>query len=252
MNYFNNLNNLKYLIIEINNLYNLIDLKIEYISKIYKQYLEKEDNTDDDKISLDILNFQLKLFIYDNKNSIELYNIFLNNMYGDYYKLCMNLQDYINENLSQLKLKEIKLKHYNDIDNEQIFTFDDIENVYINIEKYIANVNNYIELKKNELKKDKMNDQNICINNFMNQKNYDINLIEDKITFYENNLKTFTLFHSNFYNKLLFKLNNEKIYLDQNIHPNNSNTNTNYTNNTNNRIFHINININIIFFLNFK
>ena len=224
-------NTLKLVTIDIENLLNNINTKNDYIKKIYQKYIHNNHLTDDSKISLDILNYQTELIENENENNTKMYKNFINHMYGHYYKLHNKYISYINEisNEHDLLIKCKNFTAFVDLDDTIKFNIDDCENIFNAIRDYNVLVHGLIKVKNQEILNDNQTkNSGIFLNNYINIKTHDVNLIEEKINYFIGELFNFFNFHYNFINRMKYKLSLELKYIDNKI-----NSNILYNNNHN-------------------
>ena len=221
-------NNLKLITIEIDNKFNNIINKNNYIKEIHSNYLIKYNINDNYKISLDILNYQSNLIYLEYKKNHDLYLKFINNMYGHYFKLYNNIINYIDEikDKTNININSKKFEPFNDIKDITKFKIENSEEIFNKINEYLLLINNYIKLQTEDIKIDKITKKSgIYLNNFINEKEYNINILEEKIKLFVNNFISYYDFHYNFLKRLLYKLNLEKNYIDNKINSNIDNKN---------------------------
>jgi len=226
----NSFKKIKLITLEINNSFNGIEEKINYMKNTFLTYINKPNQDDNSKINLDILNYQSNLIKLDFNNNKELYNIFINQMYGHYYKLNLNFCILINEinKVSNLKIIIKDFKIYKDLENDYNFSIDESEEIFNYIDQNINIIQNFINYQNKEIEKDKFTkNSGFYLNNFINKKTYDIQILNEKIKYYNNNLINYYNFHYNYLKRIHIKLNMEKKYINNNINSNNNNNNKN-------------------------
>jgi len=226
----NSFKKIKLITLEINNSFNGIEEKINYMKNTFLTYINKPNKDDNSKINLDILNYQSNLIKLDFNNNKELYNIFINQMYGHYYKLNLNFCILINEinKVSNLKIIIKDFKIYKDLENDYNFSIDESEEIFNYIDQNINIIQNFINYQNKEIEKDKFTkNSGFYLNNFINKKTYDIQILNEKIKYYNNNLINYYNFHYNYLKRIHIKLNMEKKYINNNINSNNNNNNKN-------------------------
>jgi hypothetical protein len=226
----NSFKKIKLITLEINNSFNGIEEKINYMKNTFLTYINKPNQDDNSKINLDILNYQSNLIKLDFNNNKELYNIFINQMYGHYYKLNLNFCILINEinKVSNLKIIIKDFKIYKDLKNDYNFSIDESEEIFNYIDQNINIIQNFINYQNKEIEKDKFTkNSGFYLNNFINKKTYDIQILNEKIKYYNNNLINYYNFHYNYLKRIHIKLNMEKKYINNNINSNNNNNNKN-------------------------
>ena len=232
----NSFKKIKLITLEINNSFNGIEEKINYMKNTFLTYINKPNQDDNSKINLDILNYQSNLIKLDFNNNKELFNIFINQMYGHYYKLNLNFFLLINEinKVSNLKIIIKDFKIYKDLENDYNFSIDESEEIFNYIDQNINIIQNFINYQNKEIEKDKFTkNSGFYLNNFINKKTYDIQILNEKIKYYNNNLINYYNFHYNYLKRIHIKLNMEKKYINNNNNSNNNNNNKNLLKNIN-------------------
>ena len=145
----NSFNNLNLITLEIDNLFFGIEKKIDYIKNIFQQYIEKPNQDDNYKVSLDILNYQSQLIYFEFETNKHLYNKFINQMYGHYLKLYTNICSFIqSENIKiQINLNN-NFEEFNDLDDNNLkFKINDCEKIFNKINEIITILKNFIKLQ---------------------------------------------------------------------------------------------------------
>ena len=203
-------NNIKDLKLDIENI--LIDIlsKINILKQIYNSYIDKSKKNIEYLTSLDTFNFQTELLLIEHENYSSIFNIFLNRMYGEYYKLFKNMYNFIQPLLCENKIKlfiENNYIPYKDLENNIHYEFLDIENIHNDIDSMITSIQTYINNENYELDKDTIKqNQGLHINNFVMEKSYNIRIINEKIKLYLNIITNFHDFQNKFFKRLLLKL----------------------------------------------
>lgn len=134
-----------------------IETKCENLENIYKEYLKQATRTQDYLMSLDTLFFQLNLTQKDLDNYSKLFDTFIYQMYGQYYKFYRKILN----NLSNVDKTEL----FKDIAYEKDFTpyidlsfkeysFEEIKSIHNTIISIITCINTYIEQQKYEIEDD--------------------------------------------------------------------------------------------------
>jgi len=134
-----------------------IETKCENLENIYKEYLKQATRTQDYLMSLDTLFFQLNLTKKDLDNYSKLFDTFIYQMYGQYYKFYRKILN----NLSNVDKTEL----FKDIAYEKDFTpyidlsfkeysFEEIKSIHNTIISIITCINTYIEQQKYEIEDD--------------------------------------------------------------------------------------------------
>ena len=199
---------------DIDNVLKYINNKNLILTNIYNDYLTEHINKSNYKNSLDTFNFQTKLINLEYQSYTKIYKIFINRMYGDYYKLYRKLVDYIQSNINELtnfNLIKIVLSNnypkYKDLEIYNEYSFEIIDNIFTEILSIISELSSYC-IKENHLIRELENKKNhgININHFLNEKKYSIIILEQKINFYYELLNGYIQFQNKYSKRLLFKL----------------------------------------------
>ena len=184
--------------------------KIDILKSIYKEYHDKQNIFNGDKSSLDSLNNQLFLINTENNNYKNILSIFLNKIYGEYYNLFKNLSKFIKPFIEN-KIIELQITVnypiYKVLDFNEVYEFTFIENINNDINNIINCLLIHIANEKEEIKYDEFQrDKGIHLNNFVTEKKCNINVIEEKIKFYNNIFCTYKILQNKFLKRLLLKL----------------------------------------------
>tara|TARA_A100001015_G_scaffold298043_1_gene380266 strand:- start:670 stop:1320 length:651 start_codon:yes stop_codon:yes gene_type:complete len=140
-----------------------------------------------------------------------------------------HIDEKLNEIISGHKESQLKAKEYFNERKRELIDNINVENseeIFNKINEYLLLINNYIKLQTEDIKIDKITKKSgIYLNNFINEKEYNINILEEKIKLFVNNFISYYDFHYNFLKRLLYKLNLEKNYIDNKINSNIDNKN---------------------------
>lgn len=134
-----------------------IEGKCDSLENIYKEYLKQATKTKDYLMSLDTLFFQLNLTKKDINNYSTLFNLFIYQMYGQYYKfykkILHNLETVDKTELFKDFVYEKKFNSYTDL-NFKEYSFDEIRSIHNLIVSIMTCISNYIEKQKYEIEDD--------------------------------------------------------------------------------------------------
>jgi len=134
-----------------------IEGKCDSLENIYKEYLKQATKTKDYLMSLDTLFFQLNLTKKDINNYSTLFNIFIYQMYGQYYKfyrkILHNLENVDKTELFKDLVYEKNFTSYTDL-NFKEYSFDEIRSIHNLIVSIMTCISNYIEKQKYEIEDD--------------------------------------------------------------------------------------------------
>lgn len=134
-----------------------IEGKCDSLENIYKEYLKQATRTKDYLMSLDTLFFQLNLTKKDVNNYSMLFNLFIYQMYGQYYKfykkILHNLENVDKKELFKDLVYEKNFTSYTDL-NFKEYSFEEIRSIHNLIVSIMTSISNYIEKQKYEIEDD--------------------------------------------------------------------------------------------------
>ena len=201
---------------ELNLLFNHLDGRICKLSEIYDEFIKNTNmiRTADIKVlifSLDSFYFQNSLLRREYKYLKDYYNIIINRMYGEYYKLFKLITEYINRTLSDNKLNDVlknkKYPRYDDLDDEKVYDFKLITQINEDIMNTINYLINILRDKETSLREYTTNqDYGLNVNNFVSTYNYDVIVLQEQITLYEKYLDFFYHVHEKLLQRLITKV----------------------------------------------
>ena len=191
---------------KINNILDRIKQKIVDLDKKYLAYSNNKNN-------LKSLNFQIKLIKIEYKNNQEIFQIFMNRLYGDYYKLYQDMNNYIRNYIKEIDVKSIEYQCYKDLEILVIYDFEVIKSIHDEIIIFFHSFLSYQENDKNiidELLKTRKD--GVHINNFINDKNFIFVQKEQKFNLYYENLRGYLQIKKKFLERIYIKF--KKIYTE--------------------------------------
>jgi hypothetical protein len=134
-----------------------IEAKCDSLDNIYKKYLQQATKTQDYLMSLDTLFFQINLTKRDIYNYSELFNTFIYQTYGQYYKfykkILYNLSNLDRSELFKDIVYEKDFTPYCDL-NYKEYSFDEIRSIHNVIISIMTCIKNYIEKQQYEIEDD--------------------------------------------------------------------------------------------------
>ena len=134
-----------------------IEGKCENLESIYKQYLKQATKSEEYLTSLDTLFFQINLTKRDAGNYKSLFELFIYQMYGQYYKfynkVLRNLENVEKTDLFKDLVYEKNFTSYADL-NFKEYSFEEIKSIHNLIVSIMTCISNYIEKKKYEIEDD--------------------------------------------------------------------------------------------------
>ena len=166
---------------QIDKFFREIKFKLDRLSVIYKEYIKKSNLSEEYLISLDTLNFQEILIRTDVTNYKNLYGIFLNQCYCQYFKLYQKIVIFLTKKYTFEKditldiLTNKNFTIYKDLE-EHKYEFTETEEIYQTICDIILYIKNYVNKQTYHLKEDEIKIQNgIYIQNLLYEKKHDKN-----------------------------------------------------------------------------
>ena len=180
---------------EIGTLFEGLDGRITKLTEVYNEFIKntKQIKTADTKVfifSLDSFYFQNNLLKREYRYLKDYYNIIINRMYGEYYKLYHLIIDYVVKSQVDGKLSET-MKHkkypkYDDLNEEKQYDFHLIVQLNEDIINIITHLINVLRDKEHELKTYTTNQgYGLNVNNFVATFNYEVVVLKEQIILYE-------------------------------------------------------------------
>tara|TARA_B110001450_G_scaffold200990_1_gene189994 strand:- start:488 stop:1324 length:837 start_codon:yes stop_codon:yes gene_type:complete len=150
-----------------------IDGKCIQLDSIYKKYVKQTEINSQFTMSLDTLFFQISLTQKDAKNYRDLFNLFLYQAYGQYYKLLVKIRGSYCENEEILEnITKIEFSPFDDI-NYRLYSFEEIVKIHETIINIINNVKIYVTKSEYEIEDDTVRvDKGIGIDNLVFEKKH--------------------------------------------------------------------------------
>ena len=201
---------------EISTLFEGLDGRISKLCEVYNEFIRntKSIKTPDVKafiFSLDSFYFQNSLLKREYRYLKEYYNIIINRMYGEYYKLYRLITEYIEKSHIDRKLNEV-LKNksypkYDDLDEEKYYDFNLIVKLNEDIINVIGYLINMLRDKETALKTFVANQSyGLNVNNFVSTFNYEVIVLNEQINLYEKYLDFFYHVHEKLLKRLITKI----------------------------------------------
>ena len=201
---------------EIGSLFEILDGRVSKLEEIYTEFIQntkliKTRDVNAFIFSLDSFYFQNSLLKREYKYLRDYYNITLNRMYGEYYKLFRLINEYVERSLIDNKLSEIlrnkKYPRYDDLDDEKEYDFKlttQLNEDIMNVVNYLINI---LREKEMALKQYTTNQNfGLNVNNFVSTFNYEVIVLQEQITLYEKYLDFFYHVHEKLLNRLITKI----------------------------------------------
>ena len=182
------------------------------IKKNYVNYINKEQN---DFFGLDSFHFQNKVIELEYNNLLQHYYFIDNRIYGDYYKLFILIEKYLNNNITNKqysKIKELtnlkKYPIYKDLEPYKNYDFDIINNIHQDIITILLSIKDIH--KENEITiKEYMKQMKIGLNidNYIINCEYKNTNLHITTNLYNSYLNVFHKYHFDLLYKYYEKIN---------------------------------------------
>ena len=150
-----------------------IDDKCLQLESIYKKYVKQTEINPQFTMSLDTLFFQISLTKKDAKNYRDLFNLFLYQSYGQYYKLFIKIKGSYSGNEEIFEnITNVEFSPFDDI-NYKLYSFDELVKIHDAMINVIYNVKNYVAKSEYEIEDDTVRvDKGIGIDNLVFEKKH--------------------------------------------------------------------------------
>jgi hypothetical protein len=181
--------------------------KIGYLNKIYADIV-KIHSMKEYTFGLDSFYFQTRLIELENENLSKMLNILTNRFYCEYYKLHKIIEEYINNEINDVKLNDKFLNKkvfpvYKDLDKNSNYDFNLTIEIQRNIVKYITDLCDYLRIRNIELKDNtKHSKLGINIENIVNYQHFSNALLHERITMFVRYVEALNKHHTKYINRL--------------------------------------------------
>jgi hypothetical protein len=201
---------------ELNLLFSHLDSRLNKLSEIYDDFIKNTNmiRSPDVKaliFSLDSFYFQNSLLRREYTYLKDYYNIIINRMYGEYYKLFKIINEYVNRSLSDNKINEVlknkNYPRYDDLNDEKVYDFKLITQINEDIMNVINYLINILRDKEISLRQYTTNQEyGLNVNNFVSTYKYDVIVLQEQISLYEKYLDFFYHVHEKLLMRLITKV----------------------------------------------
>ena len=198
-----------------------INEKCEKLENIYNEYIKEAVRHPDYLTSLDILFYQIELTKEEIKNYTNLFNSFLSNTYGQYYKfynkILHNLRDSNTLDIFAGTTINYDFTQYDDI-NFKFYSFEETQRIHNVILIIINYIDQYISRQGYKVVDDEIRiDNGININQLVYEKKHFIELFGNKRKLFTKILKNFYEYQEKFLKRMILKLKILYCQLDSDI-----------------------------------
>lgn len=184
-----------------------IDEKCIQLDTIYKRYIKQTETKSDFNMSLDTLFFQISLTKRDAHNYTELFNLFLYQMYGQYYKLLMKMTSGYSDNLELLEnVSSLEFSSFDDI-HYKMYSFEETSKIHDNIINIMSAVKASISKGEYEIEDDTVRvNKGIGIDNLVFEKQHYIQILSTKNILHTEMLNKLYKYQAKTLSRIMIKL----------------------------------------------
>ena len=178
---------------------NLNDKKNK-LTSLYKQLLDENSNI---VSSLDIFNFQIRLLGNDIVYLQQKYNNINNRIYCQYFKIYLQVQEYIVEYIPEIQVPKASFPTYDDTNLNKVYDFRIICDIHDYICSLICAIITYVKIRNQEYKKyQTINNVGVHINVFVDTFKHNIKCKIEQMILFTNMVRFFNTSGLNYYNKI--------------------------------------------------
>lgn len=190
----------------IENIFKRLQTKIDYLKEIYTNY-QKKQQTNDLVLTLDSFHFQTKFIEIEYLNYCNIFRMFLNRLYGDYYKFYKYTHNNVINQIDGFSIKfNNNFPSYKDLEMKD-YSFMDTISIHSELIKIVNELQSYLITLKHENKTDEIySSYGINIDNLVTVNNYKNIVLSEKINLIVNCLKSYSEFQSRFLERFALKL----------------------------------------------
>lgn len=184
-----------------------IDDKCIQLDAIYKRYIKQTEINSDFTMSLDTLFFQISLTKRDAHNYTELFNLFLYQMYGQYYKLFMKMIGNYSDNADIIEnASSLEFSAFDDIDYK-MYSFEETSKIHDAIINIMNTVKNFISKSEYEIEDDTVRvNKGIGIDNLVFEKKHYIQILSNKNKLHDEMLNKLYQYQKKTLSRIMLKL----------------------------------------------
>lgn len=190
----------------VENIFKRLQTKIDYLKQIYTDYQGKQQSNDL-VLTLDSFHFQTKFIEIEYTNYCNIFRMFLNRLYGDYYKFYKYTYYNVINQIDGFTIKfNNKFPSYKDLELKD-YSFTDTISIHGELIKIVNELQSHLITLKHENKTDEIySSYGINIDNLVTVNNYKNVVLSEKINLIVNCLKSYSEFQSRFLERFALKL----------------------------------------------
>jgi hypothetical protein len=197
---------------EINSIFANLEVRVIKLKDIYKEFINKNSTTLF-IFGLDSFYFQNKLIDNECSDMKKFYDLIMNRMYCEYYKLYKIILEYVNTNLSDDEkfIDSIRNKNvypaYKDLEPYKQYSFTLIDELHNDITDTLIAMNNYISNRQHILSSYKLrSDVGLNINNFVSTYEFEVSSVEGQLTLFCRYIDFFHELHLKYLKRFAMKI----------------------------------------------
>ena len=206
---FNGIKNIRE---EINNIFTNLEQRVLKLKELYTDFID-HNTTTLFIFGLDSFYFQNKLIDIEFSDMKKFYDLIMNRMYCEYYKLYKIILDYCNNHLSDDNkfIESIRSKTeypvYKDLEPYKRYDFVLIDELHEDITNTLIASNNYLNNKKNILESYRLRSNvGLNINNFVSTYEFEVTTIDSQIALFCSYVDFFHELHLKYLKRFITKI----------------------------------------------
>ena len=159
-------------------------------------------------IGLDEFYFQKHMLINEKNTLINFYDLIVNRMYADYFKMSKSIKNFLKEIKIHKLINPFKNHlQYNYIQLTDKYTLKQVEELFIEIVSILEKLNEVIINDEFNFLNYKKNRDGLNINNFLISFDSEIQISKNKINVFYDYLEYYLFLHNDYFNKVSQKIN---------------------------------------------
>jgi len=186
--------------VEITQYFTNLNDKKNKLTSLYKQLLDENSSI---VSTLDIFNFQIRLLGNDIVYLQQKYNNINNRIYCQYFKIYLQVQEYILESIPEIQVPKASFPTYDDTNLNKVYEFKTICEIHDFICSLISGIIEFVKIRNQEYKKyQTINNVGVHINVFVDTFKHNIKAKIDQMLLFTNMVRFFNTSGLNYYNKI--------------------------------------------------
>ena len=183
---------------KVNETLDMMMVKVMHLKEYHSKHTSSVSDSEFLFLMTDPLYFQCKVLEMEINFWKEIITRFSHRVYADFFKLLKNLYDHDNLKMNHVFHKDLC---FDSINIEEIISIKKAINLYIETKKNdIEVINNKIFNISNET------ERGVNVQSILNSENYSLKTLQNKITFWEDCLKSHNYYHKRFLTSLKLKV----------------------------------------------